>query len=175
MATITRTWNTIVIVSDIATNPISISNWENFTISSQEPDQIRLEINGKQFSFGPPSVSAHGYLTAVNGVSVTSLDAIEIEELILGSVLTGPDQFSGDATNITGTTMVAGQFLCLQVLTAAQFDVSGPTATIEVDGEGTAQSMAAYSGVTFAVGALIYGRFTQVQLLSGSVRGYSNR
>lgn len=171
-ATITKINNSIVVQCGNATNPVTISNWQDAKCTYSD-DFVQLTFGNQGFKFGEWDITPMGLLTEVNGIDTSAMTNAEIVEIINNNVLTD-DQFSGTPTLITDTTMVEGQFTCIQIMEDAIFDVSDAAATIEVDAEGNAITMTAYSGVTFNAGDRIYGKFTQVQLVSGSVKCYSN-
>jgi len=173
MATITKSQNNIVVQCDNSTRPSVFSSWEDANVTYGD-DFVQLAIGNQGFQFAPWSVSPAGELTAVNGVDVTAFTNAEIATLIRNSVLT-EDQFSGTPVIISDTTMVEGQFTAIQVIEDAVLDVSDSAATVQVDGSGDPITVSGYSGLTLAAGgAPIYGTFTQVQLVSGTVIAYSN-
>lgn len=174
MATITKSFsNQIVVQCDNTTQPAYFSNWADATVT-YGTDWVQLNIGSKGYRFTSDwAQSACGALTEVNGVDVTGLTNDEITDLIKNNVLTD-DKFSGNPTVLTGTTMVAGQFTAIHFDTDTELDVSDSLATVMVDGEGNALDVSDWAGITHKAGDTIYGKFTQVQLVSGNALLYSN-
>jgi len=175
MATITKSFaNQIVVQCDNTTQPAYFSNWTNANVT-YSADYVQLNIGAKGYRFTSDwSQSPCGALTAVNGVDVsTGYTNEEITNLIKNNVLTD-DKFSGNPTVLTGTTMVEGQFTAIHFDTDTVLDVSDSAATVMVDGDGNALDVSNWSGVTHKAGDTIYGKFTQVQLVSGNALLYSN-
>ena len=172
MATITKSNNSIVIQTENSSHPVTISNWEDAKCTYSD-DFVMLTFGNQGFVFGVWDITPMGELETVNGIDVSAMTNAEIATIIKNNVLT-EDAFSGTPVLIDDTTMVEGQFTCLQVMADAVLDVSDAAATVEVDAEGTAIDVSDYAGITFTQGNRIYGKFTQVQLVSGSVKAYSN-
>lgn len=173
MASISKSNNSVIIQCDNASNPSVISNWQDGEVTYSD-DFVQLTFGNKGFKFGVWDITPMGELVTVNGVDVSAMSNADICELIRNNVLT-EDQFSGTPVLIDDTNMVAGQFTAIQFIEDTILDVSDSAATIEVDGNGTTIDMTPYSGVSFAAGSQpLYGKFTQVQLISGTVKCYSN-
>jgi hypothetical protein len=173
MASITKVQNNIVVQCDNSSQPAVFSNWKDAKVT-YGTDHVQLTIGNQGFRFAEWDISPCGELTTVNGVSVTLLTNGQIAGLIRTSVLT-EDQFSGTPVIIDDTTMVAGQFTAIQAIEDSVLDVSDAFATVQVDGQGTAIDVSGYAGAALVAGGTpIYGNFTQVQLVSGTVIAYSN-
>lgn len=138
-------------------------------------NSVTLSFGKKGFTFSSDwNISAWGAITEVNGINTTSFTPEEIANLINTNVLT-EDRASGDPVIISDTTMVEGQFTAIEAITDTVLDVSDSAATVEVDGQGDPiATLGDYAGQTIPKGAFIYGKFTQIQLVSGSVKAYSN-
>lgn len=173
MASITKRNNSIIIQCDNATNPATISDWSDGKVTYSD-DHLALTFGNQGFMFGAWDVTPSGELTEINGVDVSASTNEEKALLIQNNVLT-EDQFSGTPVIISDTTMVAGQFTAIEVLEAAILDVSDGDATVEVDGEGNAIDVSGYATIVLPAGGTpIYGKFTQIKLVSGTVKAYSN-
>ena len=166
--------NEILITAGNMTQPAVFQKWSNASCTYGS-DWVQVSIGTKGFRFSSnPDMSPWGPLDTVNGVDVTAFDPVDIANLINSNVLT-EDRFSGDPVVIDDTTMVAGQFTAIHFITDSVLDVSDAFATIEVDGQGNnITSLGNYAAQTFKAGDTLYGKFTQVQLVSGSVKCYSN-
>jgi hypothetical protein len=174
MATISKQNNNIVIQTDNSSQPSIHSDWKNASVT-YGTDYVTLSLgNNNGFMFTADwGKSPIGALTEVNGVDVTGNTNAEIADLIRNNVLT-PDQFSGTPKLITGTTAVAGQFTAIYFETNSVLNVTPVTGTIQVDGFGDPITMTPYTGISQLAGTTIYGKFTQIQLVSGDAIGYSN-
>ena len=174
MATLSKSFsNNIVIQGDNTTKPAIFSNWSDGQVTYGS-DWVELTIGKKGYRFSSNwAKSAAGKLTAVNGVDVTLFTPANIAALINSNVLT-EDRFSGDPLIIADTTMRSGQFTGIEVLADAVLDVSSGSATVELKGDGTSVTMSGYAGATLTVGTIIYGKFSQIKLVSGKVKAYSN-
>lgn len=175
MATITKSFSNLIVVQcNNTTQPAYFSDWSKADVT-YGTNWVQLNIGGKGFRFTSDwSQSPCGALTAVNGVDVsTGYTSAQIATLIKNNVLTD-DKFSGNPKVLSGTTMVSGQFTAIHFDTDTVLDVTNSSATVMVDGNGTAISVSNWSGVTHKAGDTIYGKFTQVKLVSGNALLYSN-
>lgn len=174
MATLTKSFaNQIVVQCDNTTQPAYFSDWSNASVT-YGTNWVQLNIGTKGYRFTSDwAQSPCGALTDVNGIDVTGLTEEEIANLIKNNVLTD-DKFSGDPRVLSGTTMVSGQFTAIHFDTDTVLDVSNSSATVMVDGSGDSITVSGWSGVTHKAGDTIYGKFTQVKLVSGNALLYSN-
>lgn len=184
MATITKVQNNILITTDYSAVPVTISNWTNTICttnwahgasSSAIGDPVNLTIDDKRgYRFSDDVTDRYGVLTAVNGIDTTAFTGQQIVNLINSSVLT-PDKFSGTPVIIDDTTQYTGSFTAIQVDEEAVLDTTAVTGSIMVDGSGNAIDISGYTGVALPVGFIIYGQWTAIKLVSGTVTAYSNR
>ena len=175
MATITKSFSNLIVVQcDNTTQPAYFSSWTNANVT-YSADYVQLNIEAKGYRFTSDwSQSPCGLLTDVNGIDVsTGYTNEEIANIIKNNVLTD-DKFSGDPLVLSGTTMVSGQFTAIHFDTDTVLDVSDSAATVMVDGNGDAISVSNWTGVVHKAGDTIYGKFSQVQLVSGNALLYSN-
>lgn len=166
--------NEILITAGNMTQPAVFQNWSHGSCT-YGTDWVQISIGTKGFRFSSnPDMSPYGALELVGEIDVSAYDPVDIAALINTNILT-EDKFSGTPTVIADTTMVQGQFTAIEFITDSVLDVSDANATVEVDALGNdITSLGDYSGQSFKAGSTIYGNFTQVQLVSGSVKCYSN-
>lgn len=175
MSTITKNFaNHILVQGDNMTQPAIFTNSADAVCTYTE-NSVRLSFGNKGYVFSSDwGISTFGPLTEVLTVDVSAWDPVDIAALINTNVLT-EDRASGDPVIIADTTMVEGQFTVIEAITDSVLDVSDSAATVEVDGSGDPiATLADYAGQTIPKGAFIYGKFTQIQLISGAVKAYSN-
>lgn len=181
MSIITKANNNLIIKADNSTRYATFANfidilatWGVETEAGVDTEYVQLNFdNIRGYRFGNPYTNPEGPLTSVNGIDVSGFTALEIVTLINNSVLTS-DAFSGTPVLIDDTTMVAGNFTAIMPLEDTVLDVAAGTNTVMVDGNGDPIDVSAYSGLTLPAWGVIYGHFTQVDLVSGSVIAYSN-